>query len=553
MGKPTKSATSRWIKSPADEHAADNGCFFDEPAAKRVVEFFERFLRHSKGQWAGQPFSLTSKRENLPPAIMKAIGEVATWQRDDVIMPLFGWKRKNGFRRFREGFIDVPRKNGKSTLLSGTGNYMLFGDQEPGAHVYCAACDRDQAAIVYEEARNMVEASPELIKYAECFRHTISVLRSKSMFKVISADARRKHGFNSHCNIIDELHAHTSRELLDVLLTGTSARRQPLTLSITTAGFDRHSICFEKYDYAKKLAKGVVFDDSFFQYIAEAPDDADWKDPLTWAKANPNIGVSKFMDYLADECRKAQELPSYENTFKRLELNIWTQQDSRFISSDAWAACGGVIDERELTNVPCYGGLDLSTTIDITAFVLVFLTDPVSIVCRFWIPEDSIQQRVKRDRVPYDVWARQGVLSTTPGNVIDYDFIKAEIHSLKTIFDIQEIGYDPWRATQIAVQLEADGVKMVPVRQGYATMSEPTKELQKLIVGQQINHGNHPVLNWMADNLIVTQDAAGNLKPDRSKNIEKIDGMVALINALDRMTRNANHGSVYETRGVLAL
>ncbi|MGE5553307.1 MAG: terminase large subunit [Betaproteobacteria bacterium] len=514
--------------------------WFDEAAADRAVEFFERFLRHVKGKWAGCRF------------------ELQDWQRDDIIRPLFGWKRKDGTRRYRVAYIEIPRKNGKSTLSAGIALYLLFADGEPGAEVYSAAADRDQAAIVFETAKAMVEASPALRKRSEIYKRAIVVPTTGSSYKVLSADAPTKHGLNAHGIIFDELHAQPNRELWDVLTTSTGAREQPLVVAITTAGYDRNSICWEQHEYAEKVLKGVIDDPSFFAYIAAADEKDDWRDPATWKKANPGLGVTVKLDYLEQEARRAAEVPAYQNTFRRLHLNQWTQQAERWLDIAAWDATAGEVDPDELIGRPCYGGLDLASTTDIAAFELVFPPteeDPdFRVLSYFWVPKDNIRDRVTRDRVPYDVWAKQGLIEATEGSVIHYGAIRQKIENLAAIYPIKEIAFDRWGATQLSQELDDAGFTVVPFGQGFSSMSAPTKELLNLVMAKRLHHGGNPVLRWMADNMVVKQDPAGNVKPDKSKSTQKIDGIVALIMALDRAIRNSqDQRSVYEERGFATL
>lgn len=513
--------------------------WFDEAAADRAVQFFEQYLRHVKGKWAGVPF------------------ELMDWQRDKIIRPLFGWKRMDGTRKYRVAYIEIPRKNGKSTLAAGIALYLLTADGEPGSEVYSAAADREQAAIVFETAKAMVEASPALRKRAQIYKRSIVVPKTRSSYKVLSADAPTKHGLNAHGIIFDELHAQPNRELWDVLTTSTGAREQPLVVAITTAGYDRNSICWEQHDYARKVLDGIIDDPSFFAYIAAANEDDDWTDPKVWAKANPGLGVSVKQEYLEQECKRAKEVPAYQNTFRRLHLNQWTQQETRWMDMTAWDASAGLLRDHELPGRIAYGGLDLSSTTDISAFVLVFPPDESGggyrVLPTFWMPEDTMREHQKRDRVPYDVWVREGWIKTTPGNVINYGFIRREINRLANIYNIAEIGADPWNATQLLVDLEGDGFTIVAIRQGFASMSAPTKELMNLVLAKKLIHGGNPVLRWMADNLVVKTDPAGNIKPDKAKSTQRIDGIVALIMALDRAVRNENKPSVYEDRGILTL
>lgn len=516
----------------------DTDFWFDEEAADRAVYFFENCLKHVKGKWAGHRFILMD------------------WQKNDIIRPLFGWKRADGTRRFRTAYIEVPRKNGKSTLSAGIALYLLFADGEPGAEIYSAAGDRDQARIVFSTAADMVARSKPLRQRAKVYKNSIVVPKTGSSYKVLSADAPTKHGLNAHGVIFDELHVQPNRELWDVLTTSTGAREQPLVVAITTAGYDRNSICWELHDYALKVQRGVIDDPSFFSYIAAAPEDADWRDPKVWAMANPGLGQSVKLEYLAQEAKRAEQVPAYQNTFRRLHLNQWTSQESRWLDMAAWDETAGEVNPEELKGKTCYAGLDMANTTDIAAFVLVFPPqkgiDAYKVLPFFWIPGDNIQHRVSRDRVPYDAWVRDGYIQATEGNVIDYAAIRATIIELAKIYRIREIAFDRWGAVQLTQELEGEGLTIVPFGQGYASMSSPTKELLNKVLKKELHHGGHPVLRWMADNVQVRQDPAGNIKPDKARSREKIDGIVALIMGLDRAIRNSKK-SVYEERGILEL
>lgn len=514
---------------------SDHQFYFDEQAAQVAVRFFERLLKHTKGEWAGQSFKLME------------------WQREKIIRPLLGWKRADGTRKHRKAYIEIPRKNGKSTLCAGLALYGLFADGEPGAEVYSAAADREQASIVFDEAKRMVEGSHELARRSQIFKRSIVI--GNSSYKVLSADAYNKHGFNAHFIIFDELHAQPNRDLWDVLNTSTGARRQPMMAMITTAGYDRNSICWEQHEYARQVLAGIIEDEEFFAFIAAADETDDWTDPATWNKANPALGQTIKLDYLEAECRHALNSPAYQNTFRRLHLNQWTQQETRWLAIEKWDQCGQPIDTNLLKNQVCYGGLDLASTSDLAAFVLDFPSEHGEEeqhvwLPMFWIPGDSIVERSRKDRVPYDAWARDGLVRTTPGNVIDYDQIIADIIELGEMYNIREIAFDRWGAFQISRQLEGAGFTMVGFGQGYQSMAAPTKDLLRLVLDCKLRHGGHPVLRWNADNLVVSQDPAGNVKPEKAKSREKIDGVVAGIMALDRATRANNVPSVYEGRGL---
>jgi phage terminase large subunit-like protein len=487
---------------------------FDEAAATRAERFFRVCLRHQKGEFSGRPLLLDD------------------WQLEHIMRPLFGWKRPDGTRRYRTVYVEVPRKNGKTTLAAGIGLYLTFADDEPGAEVYSAAADRDQAAIAFDVASSMVEASPELRGMAQVYRRSIVVPRTGSSYKVISADARTKHGFNAHGIILDEVHAQPNRELYDVLHTSTGARRQPIEFLITTAGvYDETSIAWQLHDYALKVQAGVIDDPSFLPVIYGAPIEADYRDRKVWAAANPGMGISVKEDYLAAEAKRAEAEPSYENTFRRLHLNQWTQQLTRWLKIEDWNACADVLPN--LRGRYCFPALDLSTTTDITALVLVFPAtelEPYYLLPFFWCPREKVMRAAQRDRVPYDAWVRDGHMTATPGDVIDYAFIRERIKELSKEYQFGPAPYDPWNATQIATQLqEEDGIQMVEFRQGYVSMNEPSKEFERLIVAGNLVHPDNPVLNWMISNVTVKSDPAGNIKPDKERSTGRIDGVVAAI------------------------
>jgi phage terminase large subunit-like protein len=521
-----------------DPIATAGDCWFDAATADKAIAFFETYLTHIEGEKAGKPFALVP------------------WQAAQVGCA-FGWMRPDGTRRYREVFDFEPRKNGKSTKCGGLVNLVAFCDDEPGAQIYSAAADREQAVLVYRQAKGMILNNPELAAGTKIYATFKSIeYPNGAVYKALSADADTKHGFNTHFVVVDELHAQKNRDLVDVLVTSTGSRRQPMVWYITTSDFDRNSICNEKYDYACKVRDGVIEDPYFLPVIYEASPDDDWTDAKVWRKANPNLGVSISEDYLSRECQRAKEIPSYENTFKRLHLNIRTRTDRKWLDLDKWIACNGEVDEKMLEGRPCYSGLDLSSKVDITAHVIVFPPHGDDnlwrVLPRFWIPADSARQRERRDRVPYETWARQGFIHTTPGNVVDYDFIKASVLEDGTRFGIKEIAYDPWAATQIALQLQAEGATVIEFGQGYKSMSEPSKELEKLVQSETLAHGAHPVLKWMASNTTVESDAAGNIKPSKGRSTEKIDGIVSLVMAIGRAICNPDEGpSVYESRGII--
>lgn len=528
---------------------------FDEGRASRAVNFFERILRHCDGEWAAKPFTL------MP------------WQRD-LVRTLFGTLRDDGTRQYRTCYVEVPRKNGKSSLAAGIALYLLIADGEMGAQVYGAAADRDQASIVFRTAAQMVRQSPLLASKCRVIDSTkrIVVETTGSFYRAIPSDAAGSHGFNAHAVVVDELHNQPNRDLVDVLTSSMGARRQPLSFFITTAGYNRNSVCWEWHDYAAKVHSGVIDDPSFLPVLYGAGDDDAWDDPEVWKKANPSLGVTPKLSFLEQECHRAKEVPASQNAFRRLYLNQWTRQDVRWLPLASWDACAEPVDAEALRGHDCYAGLDLASTTDIAALVLVFprveeeakgeTTEGESqsigrvafdVLPYFWVPKDTMAARSRIDRVTYDLWAEQGYIQATEGNVIDYRAIMATLDELAQAYNIREIGFDRWGATQLIQDMQEGGLEVVPIGQGFASMSAPTKELLNVVLGRRLRHGAHPVLRWMADNMVVSTDPAGNIKPNKAKSSEKIDGMVALIMGLDRATRHEHGGSVYESRGVIVL
>lgn len=504
--------------------AAPDGYYFDEDAADRAVVFFQNYLRHSKGRWAGRQFVLEP------------------WQRDDIIRPLFGWKRADGTRRYRHALIELPRKNGKSTLAAGLALYLLTASGEHGAEVYSCAADREQARIVFAQARQMVESSPALMKRLKLFRNAITYPKKSGSYKVLSADAPTKHGLNSSGIVFDELHAQPNRELFDVMDTSIGARTQPLMIMITTAGYDLESVCYEQHTYAEQVAHGLVDDPSWFVYIAAAQPNDDWRSPATWRGCNPGYGVTIGEEYLREQVTRAIKSPAYENTFKRLHLNIWTSQETKWISRADWDACATPLPD--LTGRLCYLALDLASKTDVAALVAAFPPvedDPHTYVMPFlFVPGANLDDLGARNRAPYAAWVRDGFLIATDGVVIDYAAIERQVMRLAEIYTVGGVGVDPWNAAQMAQNLTAHGFDVIEYRQGYKTMSPASKEFEARVLDHSLAHGGHPVLRWMADNVMIVRDSNDNIKPDKAKSRQKIDGIVASIMAIDLMTRAPN-------------
>jgi phage terminase large subunit-like protein len=514
-------------------------------AAIKAVRFIEA-MKHSTGKYAGKNF------------------ELMDWQRKEIIEPLFGTIKPDGTRQYRTAYCEVPRKNGKTEIGAAVGLYLLFADNEPGAQIYSAAGDRMQAGLIYQAAVPMVNQAPALLKRAKIVESQKRIVNysTNSFYQVLSAEAYSKHGLNAHGILFDELHTQPSRELWDVLTTSTGARTQPLIFVMTTAGYDRNSIGWEIHDYACKVRDGIINDPTFLSVVYSAPEDADWTDEDVWRACNPALGAFRSLDEMRTLCKRAQETPALEMTFRRLYLNQWVNSVTRWLPMDKWDACNAELPD--LTGKTCYAGLDLSSSIDLTALLLVFPVDGDYLwLPQFWIPEDTAVEAEKRDRVPYREWARKGLIHMTPGNVVDYGYIRQTFRELREKYDLRELAYDRWGASKLIQDLEEDGFasdpkasgpKLVPFGQGYASMSPPTKELMTLTLQGKIKHGGHAILRWNADNLVVTQDPAGNLKPDKAKATQKIDGMVAGIMALDRAVRHQGDGpSVYESRGMLSI
>lgn len=513
--------------------------YYDKAAADYAVSFIE-CLCHTKGTWAGEPFDLID------------------WQ-EQIIRDLFGILKPNGYRQFNTAFIEIPKKQGKSELAAAIALLLTCGDGEERAEVYGCAADRQQASIVFEVAADMIRMCPSLNRRCKILAATkrIIYLPTNSFYQVLSAEAYSKHGFNIHGVVFDELHTQPNRKLFDVMTKGSGdARMQPLYFLITTAGTDTKSICYETHQKAKDILEGRKVDPTFYPVIYGADIDDDWTDPKVWKKANPSLGITVGIDKVRDACESAKQNPAEENTFRQLRLNQWVKQAVRWMPMDKWDACKKDFDMKFLEGRLCYGGLDLSSTTDITAFVLVFPPiegdDNYYILPFFWIPEENMEARVLKDHVPYDIWERKGFIETTEGNVIHYAYIEKFIEDLGTKYNIKEIAFDRWGAVQMTQDLDNMGFTVIPFGQGFKDMSPSTKELMNLVLGKQIKHNGNPVLHWMMDNVCVRTDPAGNIKMDKSKSTEKIDGAVATVMALDRALRNSKgNESVYDNRGLL--
>lgn len=540
-GKPRKSKlTNAWcdllrLLPGYDPFKQAGDCWFDEAAAKHAMGFFPALIKHVEGAKAGEPFTLEP------------------WEQS-IVANLFGWKRTDGRRRYREAYLQLSRGNGKSAFGAGLALYGLCGLGEYGAQVYTAAGTRDQAGFIFRPCRAMVQAEPAFEKAGvRVMQYSIVLEKKNSVLKALTGDADSQHGANIFLAVVDELHV-VGHEFWRALRTGTGKRDEPLLICTTTAGWDRESVCYQRYQYACKVRDNEHDDPSFLPVIYETKPEEDWTDPAVWRKANPNLGVSVQEDYLRARVNEAMELPSEENTFRQLHLGQWTEQAVRLIPMHLWDACTEAVVPEELEGRECYGGLDLATTDDIAAFVLVFPDDDAYKVLPFlFVPEDNARQRSRRDHVDYLKWIKSGHLICTPGNQIDYDFIRMKVNELHSTYNIRQIARDRWNASQITTQLQGDGFDMVDFGQGFASMTSPCKELLRLVTTGKLHHGGHPVLRWMASNCAGESDAAANLKLSKKKSSEKIDGIVATVMGLALALTAQRGPSIYATPGELAL
>ena len=512
---------------------------YDKKKADRAVTFIEN-LCHTKGKWAGTPFWL------LP------------WQ-EQLIRDIFGIVKPDGNRQFRTAFVEICKKVGKSELAAAVALYLLYADNEPSAEVYGAAADRQQASIVFDVAKQMVEMSPALMKRSKLMGATKRIVNysNAGYYQVLSAEVGGKHGFSVSGLVFDEIHTQPNRQLYDVLIKGSSdARQNPLHFIITTAGNDRHSIAYELHTKAVDILEGRRVDPTFYPVVYGLKDDEDWEDEANWYKVNPSLGYTVDIERLRDAYREAKQNPADEITFKWLRCNMWVSSTVAWIPDAIYMRGNEPIDMDALAGRDCYAGLDLSSTGDITALVLIFPPrdeeEKYVLLPYFWIPEETIPRRVKANSVPYDIWEKQGYIMSTEGNVIHYDFIEKFIMDLSEKYHILEIAVDRWNATQMIQNLEGEGFTIIPFGQGFSSMSAPTKEFYRLLMEGRIIHGGNPVLRWMAGNVVIDTDPAGNIKVTKAKSKEKIDGIVAAIMALDRCIRQEGQsGSVYDERGLL--
>jgi phage terminase large subunit-like protein len=555
------SRPGRLERLAVERHLADleagpkRGLRFDITAAENAIRFC-KFIHHAKGEWSGQIF------------------DPAPWEMF-ILWNLFGWKRDDGTRRFRVAYISMGRKNGKTYLIAVVGHILFIADNEPGAEIYTAATKMDQARLIHSAANSMVKASPELRNLVEIFRDNLSIKETQSKYVPLGGDSGTLDGLNPSGMLIDELHAHKTRGMWDVMDTATGARRQPLLVAITTAGTDRQSICAEQDDYSIHCLEGALRDDSHFAFICRLDKDDDPFDEKNWRKANPNLGVSVKLDDLRRKAAKAKASPASMNAFLRLHLNVWTTAENRWLDAEAWKKCGGAVDIESLAGRSCSGGLDLAKTSDMTALVLAFPDElermdsddgaepegTYTLLCHFFLPDYDLDRRERESGLPqgcYHQWARKGFLTLTPGATCDYGFVRETILECARRYDLRDVGFDPWNATQMATDLQNDGIEMVEFSQAIHKMNEPCKEFERLVLSGGLRHGDHPILAWHSANVSVRIDANANVAPIKGgrgqSQRNKIDGIVASIMAVARAKAFSQTGrSVYETRGLVTI
>lgn len=516
---------------------------FDEDKAARA-EYFVSCLRHTKGKWAGKPWAWVP------------------WQRD-LIRTLFGTVDADGLRQYQTCFVAIPKKNGKSEMAAAIGGLLTLADFESGAEVYSAAADRAQAALCFDVFAQMCRQSQVLsdrVKILDSQKRVV-VPETHSFWRVLSAEVATKHGINPHGVIFDELHAQPHRRLYDTLMVGTgAARSQPLRFIITTAGNDRNSICYEVWDYARRVSRGEIDDPRFLPLIYELGDDEDWENPSNWARVNPSLGYIFDEAKLADEYKDARRSPASENSFRQLRLNQWVRQEVRWIDMASWRACRADIDEAALAGRPCYVGLDLAAVSDCNAMVLAFPGDdgglPLTLVPRLWIPREAAEKQERLYNTPWSAWARQGAVTIMPGRVADQDMISAQLFADAERFGVREVAYDEWGAFKLMTDIGKQNppFELVPMRQGMKTLSPPAKEFERLVIESKIRHPGNPVLDWMVESAEIIQDANQRIrpvKPDRAR-AEKIDGVMAMLMAIQRaVAHQEGYRSAYETDGVM--
>jgi len=490
---------------------------FNIEEGERWCKFFS-LLKHSKGkQHLNKPFILEG------------------WQ-VFLIMNIYGWQKLDGLRRFKNVYIEIARKNGKSTLVTGMGLGALLIDREATPEVYSAATKGDQARIVFEEAGRMVNKSELLSNKLTVMRDSIFCKSNFGVFKPLASDSKTLDGLNVHFAAIDEVHAHKSSEVIDLLDTATGAREQPLIVEITTSGSNKGSICYKHHEMTKKVLEGVIKNDAWFGVVYSIDEGDDWKDEKVWIKANPNLAVSKRKEYMAEQYEKAIQMPSFLNTFLRLDLNVWTGSTTRWISDETWMGCYEQFSEQDLLGMECIAGCDLASVGDTNAISLLFKTeDGYKVLNYFFVPAETKQKKYELDNINYPEWVREGDIIETTLPSRDDEAIVLKILEIKSKFKLKAIAFDRWQSEDIVHKLESVGVECVAFGQGYRSMSYPTKKLEEMVTNRQLKHNGNKAMRWMVSNIMIERDAADNIKINKAKSSEKVDGPVSLVMALGTM------------------
>lgn len=512
-GKSVVLACKRHLRDLKRSKKKDYPYYFDVEAAEHCFQFAELYCRHSKGEWAGQPL------------------ELEEWQKF-CVGNIFGWKRKDdGLRKYQYFYIQVARKNGKSTLMAFIGLYVLVCDGEAGAEIYSAATKKDQAKIIFDEAKNMVNASPELRKLLTVYKNNISFDTMLSKFEPLASDSNSLDGLNVHLGLIDELHAHKNSSVYDVIDSAKGAREQPLIGAGTTAGNNPQCFCKSRYDFYKNILNETVENEDIFIYIAELDTDDDWTDESVWIKANPNLNVSVNLRDMRNMCETAKSLVSAQNEFKCKKLNMWVSSAISWANMQSWKECPQPFPKESLLGKRCYVGGDLAMRNDLASITQEFPLEDgyYAVLSHSFMPEDRIYENSRRDNVDYQAWIDAGYITPTPGSVVDFDYIEEYIKRQAELYDIVEVCFDPWNATQLMSHLIDDGFRVVETRMGYRTLSEPTKDLEGAILNHKIIHFNDPLLTWAVGNVVVQSDENANVRPVKTKSGNKIDPAMAFI------------------------
>jgi hypothetical protein len=499
----------------------DNEYTIDDTIPKRIEKFFATFLKHGKGTHAGKPFILLD------------------WQKD-IIRQLYGTYNKEGLRRYRNGLILIPRKNGKTTLCAGLCLYeLLFG--ETNGEIYAVANSRDQARIIFGVATDMVSTSPTLSKRLKVYKNALYNSKTRSTFKVLSRDANTALGLNASFVIFDELLAAPDDSLYNSMVTSMGARKEPLMLSISTAGFSKASFLYQLVEHGDRINTGVIKDDTFFARIYGLREEDDWTKEDVWYKCNPSLGHTISIEFFRTEYNRAKEFPRFENAFKTLYLNAWIDHEKSWIGDTQWMDCGNDIKIEDFKGDICYAGLDLSSTTDLTALVLCFYKNEKYYIFSYaFCPEENIRVRSRKDKVGYELWRNQNYLIATPGNATDYEYIVKKLNDLSKDYNISAVMIDRWNSSYLSTKLMDNGFNVVAFGQGFSSMSSPVKALERLVLSKGIIHDKNPVLRWCMSNVILKIDAAGNAKADKAKSRERIDLVIALLMALEECSKN-NH------------